>query len=792
MKKFILLLLATAMYLTAQGQTFVLQGKVTDEKDNPIEFVSVTCARQGKVAFTSLKGNFTLTLNSADSVVIRFSMLGYRAKTKVLRRPRGRQTLRVALYPDVSTLGEVQVQGQKIQSGQTQELRTKDMKMAPSAGGNAVEELIQSQAGVSTHSELSSQYNVRGGSFDENSVYINNVEVFRPFLVRSGQQEGLSVINPDMVERIGFSTGGFAAKYGDKMSSALDITYRRPKRFEANVSASLLGASAYVGFATPKIAWANGLRYKTNKYLLGSLQENGEYRPNFLDYQTYLSYTPNKRWQIDFIGNISDSHYNFYPKDRSTAFGTMQNVMNFRVYFDGQEKDLFRTYFGSLSINRVFSPTTRLSLIASAYSTKERETYDIQGQYWLTQTESSENMAVGTYFEHARNYLQAHVENVKLMLSSKVKKHDVEAAITLKREHIKENSTEYEMRDSAGYNIPHTGADLYMIYSMRARNRLDATRTEAYVQDTWRFTSGADSAATLYTLNYGLRMSHWNFNGETILSPRVSVGIIPAFNQNVTLRFATGLYYQAPFFKELRDTTTYNNITVAEQNRKIKSQRSIHFVAGYDYRFNSMNRPFRFSAEAYYKILQNLIPYSVNNVKVVYYGDNVCSGHAAGIDLKLYGEFVPGTDSWISLSLMNTQMKLNGRSMPLPTDQRWSMNLFFTDYFPGTTKWKMALKLAYADGLPFSAPHREMERNSFRAPAYKRADIGMSYRLLDNESRSKKVPFRNIWLGIDCLNLLGINNVNSYYWITDVTNQQYAVPNYLTGRMLNGRILFEF
>ena len=792
MKKFILLLLATAMYLTAQGQTFVLQGKVTDEKDNPIEFVSVTCARQGKVAFTSLKGNFTLTLHSADSVVIRFSMLGYRAKTKVLRKPRGRQTLRVALYPDVSTLGEVQVQGQKIQSGQTQELKTKDMKMAPSAGGNAVEELIQSQAGVSTHSELSSQYNVRGGSFDENSVYINNVEVFRPFLVRSGQQEGLSVINPDMVERIGFSTGGFAAKYGDKMSSALDITYRRPKRFEANASASLLGASAYVGFATPKIAWANGLRYKTNKYLLGSLQENGEYRPNFLDYQTYLSYTPNKRWQIDFIGNISDSHYNFYPKDRSTAFGTMQNVMNFRVYFDGQEKDLFRTYFGSLSINRFFSPTTRLSLIASAYSTKERETYDIQGQYWLTQTESSENMAVGTYFEHARNYLQAHVENVKLILSSKVKKHDIEAAITLKREHIKENSTEYEMRDSAGYNIPHTGADLYMIYSMRAKNRLDATRTEAYVQDTWRFTSGTDSAATLYTLNYGLRMSHWNFNGETILSPRVSVGIIPAFNQNVTLRFATGLYYQAPFYKELRDTTTYNNITVAELNRKIKSQRSIHFVAGYDYRFNSMNRPFRFSAEAYYKILQNLIPYSVNNVKVVYYGDNVCSGHAAGIDLKLYGEFVPGTDSWISLSLMNTQMKLNGRSMPLPTDQRWSMNLFFTDYFPGTTKWKMALKLAYADGLPFSAPHREMERNSFRAPAYKRADIGMSYRLLDNENRSKKVPFKNIWLGIDCLNLLGINNVNSYYWITDVTNQQYAVPNYLTGRMLNGRILFEF
>ena len=696
------------------------------------------------------------------------------------------------MYADVNTLGEVEVKGEKIQTGQTQELKTKDMKMSPSVGGNAVEELIQSQAGVSTHSELSSQYNVRGGSFDENSVYINNVEVFRPFLVRSGQQEGLSVINPDMVAKIGFSTGGFEAKYGDKMSSALDITYKRPQRFEANASASLLGASAYVGLANKKIAWANGVRYKTNKYLLGSLQENGEYKPNFLDYQTYLSYTPDKRWQIDFIGNISESHYNFYPKDRNTAFGTMQNVMNFKVYFDGQEKDLFRTYFGSLAINRNLNSKTRLSLIASAFSTKERETYDIQGQYWLTQTETNENMAVGTYFESARNYLQARVQSLKLMLTSKIKKHDIEAALTLKREHIKENSIEYEMRDSAGYNVPNTGEDLYMIYSMRTRNQLDASRIESYIQDTWRFTSGTDSATTLYTLNYGLRMSHWNFNKETILSPRISLGIIPAWSPNTTLRIATGIYYQAPFFKELRDTTTVNHVTVARLNEKIKSQRSIHFVAGYDYRFRSMNRPFRFTAEAYYKILQNLIPYSINNVKVVYYGDNICSGYAAGLDMKLYGEFVPGTDSWISLSLMKTQMKLNGHSMPLPTDQRWAMNLFFTDYFPGTDRWKMALRLAFADGLPFSAPHRETERNSFRAPAYKRADIGMSYRLFENEAKRKNMPFRNVWLGVDCLNLLGINNVNSYYWITDVTNQQYAVPNYLTGRMLNARVLFEF
>ncbi|MDD6744706.1 MAG: TonB-dependent receptor [Bacteroidales bacterium] len=785
-------LLLAVVALTASAQSFVLQGRVIDEHNNPIELASVSCLKQGKATVTSLKGNYTLTLQSADSVAVRFSMIGYKSKTRVLRNPKGRLSLTVVLYGDDTTLGEVQVEGQRIQSGQTQELKSKDMKMAPTAAGNAVEELIQSQAGVSTHSELSSQYNVRGGSFDENSVYINHVEVFRPFLVRSGQQEGLSIINPDMVERIGFSTGGFEAKYGDKMASALDITYKRPKRFEANAQASLLGASAYIGFATKKLAWANGIRYKTNRYLLGSLETDGEYKPNFLDYQTYLSYRPNKRWNIDFIGNISDSHYNFYPQNRETAFGTMQNVMNFTVYFDGQEKDLFRTYFGTLSIGHQFNDRTRLSLIASAYSTREQETYDIQGQYWLTQTETSENLAVGTYFEHARNFLKAHVESAKLLLNSKLKAHDVEAGITIKREHIKENSVEYEMRDSAGYSIPHTGQDLQMIYSLRARNQLDATRVESYLQDTWRFTSGSDSAQTHYTLHYGIRMSHWNFNRETILSPRLSIGIIPAYNENVMLRFATGIYYQAPFYKELRDTATTGGITVASLNRNIKSQRSIHFIAGYDYRFRILNRPFRFSAEAYYKILQNLIPYSVNNVKVVYYGDNVCSGHAMGLDVKLYGEFVPGTDSWLSLSVMDTGMKLNGKTMPLPTDQKWAANLFFTDYFPGTTRWKMSLKLAFAGGLPFSAPHRELERNSFRAPAYKRADIGMSYRLLDNDDRAKHTIFRNIWIGADCLNLFGINNVNSYYWITDVTNQQYAVPNFLTGRMVNARIRFEF
>ena len=790
-KVIILQIIIVMASLNARSQTFTLQGRVIDEDNSPIEFVSVSCPKQGKMTMTSLKGEYSIQLHSADSVEVRFSMIGYKSKTRVLRRPRGKQSLQIVLHSGDNELSEVTVTGTRIQTGQTQELKKEDLKKMPSVSGNAVEELIQSQAGVSTHSELSSQYNVRGGSFDENSVYINNVEVYRPFLVRSGQQEGISVINPDMVEKIEFSTGGYEARYGDKMSSALNIIYKRPKPFEASMSASMLGASAYVGMSNKKIAWSNGLRYKTTRNLLGSLDTKGEYKPTFIDYQTYLTYTPNKRWDISLLGNISNNHYNFTPEDRETNFGTMENVKSFKVYFDGQEKDVFRTFFGSFGITRHFGENTSLSLIASAFKTREQEKYDIQGQYWLTQTETSENLGVGTYFQHARNYLNAHVESVRILFKTKQKKHDIEGGFVFKKEHITENSVEYEMRDSSNYSIPHTGKDLYMIYSMRAKNVLDANRIEAYMQDAYRFKGNNEK--TLYTLNYGVRLSHWSYTGETIFSPRLSLGIIPAFNENVTMRFATGLYYQAPFFKEIRDTTTVNGITYASLNKKAKSQRSIHLIAGLDYRFRMNNRPFKFTAEAYYKFLGNMVPYSVNNVKVVYYGENECSGHAAGLDLKLYGEFVPGTDSWLSLSLMSTSIKLNGVSIPLPTDQRYAVNMFFTDYFPGTDRWKMSLKLAYADGLPFSAPHRELEKNSFRAPAYKRADIGLSYCLLNNtDGHSRHNPTKNIWLGAECLNLFGINNVNSYYWITDVTGQQYAIPNYLTGRQVNFRLSVDF
>lgn len=774
----------------AIGQSFTLQGKVSDKDGNPIELASVMVVSQGKLAMTNLKGEFHIQLHSADSVKVRFSMIGYKSKERVLRRPQGKQTMLVQLLDD-NEMQEVVVEGKTKQHGTTEELDVDKVKQGPSASGNAVEEMVQTQAGVSTHSELSSQYNVRGGTFDENSVYINNIEVYRPFLVRSGQQEGLSIINPDMVQSVGFSTGGFEAKYGDKMSSALDITYKRPKRTEASLTASLLGASAYLGIASKKFTWTNGMRYKTNRYLLGSLQTKGEYKPSFLDYQTYLSWQPSKRWQIDFIGNISDNHYNFQPEDRETNFGTLQNVKKFRVYFDGQEKDLFRTYFGSLSITRHLSPRTDVSLLASAFSTREQERYDIQGQYWLTQTETSENLGVGTYMQHSRDYLNANVKSLKLMLQHRMGKHKIEGGVTYKVEQVKENSAEYEYRDSAGYNVPHTGRDLRMIYALRAKNELNAKRIESYLQDTWNFQT-RDSVPTLFTFNYGVRFAHWSFNGESIVSPRASLTITPGKNRNLSFRIAGGLYYQAPFYKELRDTSMVNGITYATLNQSVRSQRSIHALASMSYRFEMMGRPFKFTAEAYYKALSQLVPYSVDNVKVTYYGDQHATGHATGLDLKLFGEFVPGTDSWLTLSVMNTRMRLNGKSIPLPTDQRYALNLYFTDYFPGTTRWRMSLKLAYADGLPFATPHQELENNSFRAPAYKRADIGMSYRLLDNHDGSRNTIFKNVWIGLDCLNLFGINNVNSYYWVTDIAGQQYAVPNFLTGRQINGRVTVEF
>ena len=778
---------------TASAQKVTIKGTVTDYKDAPIEVAGVHIEGQAAGTFTDLKGRYIFTCNSSDSLVVVYSMLGYQTRKKVLRNPTDTVILNVKLPVSDNTLEGVEIVDEQRQMGGTAQIKTPGkMRLMPDASGNGVESIIATQAGVSSHNEMSSQYNVRGGNFDENSVYVNGIEIYRPLLIRAGQQEGLSFLNPDMVGSIAFSTGGFEAKYGDKMASVLDISYRKPREFESSVAASLLGASAYVGAGNSKISFSNSLRYKTNSYLLGSLDTKGEYDPNFLDYQAFLDWRITPHLNASFIGNISRNRYNFTPSDRTTTFGTMEDVKEFKVYFGGWEHDLFRTTFGSASLNYSPNEYNQVSLIASTFSTREEETFDIMGQYWIDDVNSEENIAVGSYMQHARNYLDADVQTVALRGMHFIKSHDLQWGVEWKSEHIKENQREWEMRDSAGYNLPHGSENLEMIYSLRSNTSTSSNRVSAYLQDTYKF----NSTLGTMSLNVGARISYWDWNKECIVSPRASLGLIPKFNENLTLRFATGIYYQAPFYREFRDTINSGGIATVQLNKNIKSPRSTHFVLGSDYLFKMAGRPFKFTAEAYYKKLDNIIPYNVDNVRIVYYGENCAKGYATGIDLKLFGEFVPGTDSWLTFSLMETKEKINnGEWLPRPTDQKFNMSIYFTDYFPGTDKWKMNLRGVYADGLPFGPPYSGREKHIFRAPAYKRVDIGMSYRLLDNEDKRMRNGIyryiKNIWLGADALNLLDINNVNSYYWVSDVYNQSYAVPNYLTSRQLNVKILVE-
>ncbi|MDD4759483.1 MAG: carboxypeptidase-like regulatory domain-containing protein [Bacteroidaceae bacterium] len=787
-----LLLLLAFCSIQTEAARVKIYGTITDEHDNPIELAMVRVLGSTSVAVSNLKGQYHLWCNVKDSVVLVYNMIGYRTRKHSVQNVADSVMVNMKLPSLGIHLDEATVKAYKRQTDAMQRISAGSVKLMPSTTGNAVEDLVTTQMGVSTHNELSSQYNVRGGSFDENVVYLNGQEVYRPMLARSGQQEGLSIINSNMVSDISFSAGGFPAQYGDKMSSVLDITYKRPERFEASIGASLLGTDAYAGFGNKKFSMMNGLRYKTTRLLLGSLDTQGEYDPRFLDYQNYSSWRPNEHWTIDFIGYFSNNHYNFKPEDRETKFGTMEDAKTFRVYFDGQEKDLFKTLYGALNLKHNFDAKTDLSLLSAYYESKEQETYDIQGQYWLNETTSQEQLGVGTYMEHARNFLTARVMNMQLKFHKQVGNHNLQTAFTYNIERVKENATEWEMRDSSNYSIPHSLTALNLIYNLRAKTALNTNRLEYYLQDTYRFhyTSG------LFTLNYGARLTYWNWNDEILFSPRISLAWIPSFNENFTFRFASGVYYQSPFYKELRDTVTSNGNTRVELNKNIKSQRSIHFVLGGDYQFRMLSRPFRFMSEMYYKKLDNLIPYDVDNIRVVYYGKNISKGYAAGMDFKLFGEFVPGADSWITLSLMSTKEKILGHTIPTPTDQRYNVSLFFTDFFPNTTRWKMTLKAAFADGLPFGVPHGQMDQRPFRAPAYRRVDIGMSYRLLNNEDHHSRSGFsgmvRNAWLGVDVFNVLGINNVNSYYWITDITNNRYAIPNYLTGRLLNIRFLLEF
>ncbi len=797
--KYIITLLLLIMTLSSQGQVKI-QGKIVDNEDKPLEFVTIRVEGAALGTNSGLDGFYQLACPQQDTINVVFTCIGYDEVKRTLIDAKGDVAMNVRMVEKSKELSEIEVTEFKKQTNTMQLIDGEVFKLSPDVSGGSVEALLTTMAGVNSSNEMSSQYSVRGGTYDENSVYINGIEVYRPQLISSGQQEGLSIINPDMVDAISFSTGGFSAEYGDKMSSVLDISYREPQAFEGGVSLSLMGGSLALGHSTTKFSQLHGVRYKRNASLLSSMETKGEYDPNFFDYQTNLTYKFNNKFKVSFLGNIAINNYKFKPVNRTTNFGTSENAKQFKVYFDGQEKDKFETYFGALSLNYRHSKSTDFSLLASGYLTNELVAYDISGEYWLDEAGTSGEdgiggeLGVGRYHEHARNRLKASVFSLALKGNTSINRHNISYGLTFNHEDVHDRSKEWELRDSAGFSLPSTGVDVNVIYNLESRHDFSSNRVSFYAQDTYKLYTKAG----LFVLNGGLRFSYWDFNSEFLVSPRVNASFIPEANNSLAFRFATGLYYQAPFYKEYRmPMVDDKGNTIIELNNNIKSQRSYQIILGGDYTFRAFGRPFKFSAEAYYKILGNLIPYELDNLKVVYSGMNQTNGFTAGLDLKLFGQFVPGTDSWVSFSLMKTQEELNGVKVPRPTDQRYSFALYFTDYFPKFPKLKFSLRGIFSDGLPVTPPRGSRDKGYFRAPAYKRLDVGLSYALLsplkEGESRSGFLKnLKSIWLGVDVFNLLDISNVSSYYWVTDVNEIQYAVPNYLTRRQFNVRLTIDF
>lgn len=804
MKRLMLYIIALAGFSVPLAAAPVkISGLVTDENNEPLEFVSVHIAGTALGATSGLDGRYSLSAPESDTIRVVFSCIGYEESKRRLIGAKKEVTLNVKMTPASYALQGVEVTEYQKQTGSVQKMDISDYRLAPDVSGGSVESLLTTMAGVNSNNELSSQYSVRGGSYDENSVYINGIEVYRPQLVSSGQQEGLSIVNPDLVGAIGFSTGGFSARYADRMSSVLDITYRQPESFEGSVSASLQGGSLAVGSLSKKFSQIHGVRYKSNASLLGSMDDKGEYDPKFFDYQTSMTFSFSNKLKANFLGNIAVNNYKFIPHNRTTKFGTSTDAKEFTVYFDGQEKDRFETYFGALSLTWQPSRAHSFTAQLGGFLSNELVSYDISGEYWLDQAGTSESdgggiggeLGVGRYHEHSRNRMKASVFDFSLRGASGIARHNLDYGFTFKHENIHDRAREWELRDSAGYSLPYDPEAVKVIYNLAAKNELQSNRMAFYVEDTYRI----DAPAGYFNLNGGIRFSYWDFNKEILVSPRVSVGFVPTAVPRLSLRFATGLYYQSPFFKEFRKPVADDNgNTIVVLNDKIKSQRSYQFILGGDYTFRAMNRPFKITAEAYYKILGNLIPYEIDNLKVVYAGENLTKGFTAGLDFKLFGQFVPGSDSWVSFSLMKTQEELNGVKVPRPTDQRYSFALFFTDYFPKFPKLKFNLRGIFSDGLPTTAPRSSRDKGYFRAPAYKRLDIGLAYGLLTppKDGQPPRSGFlgklKSVWLGLDVFNLLDISNVSSYYWVTDVNDIQYAVPNYLTRRQFNVRLTVDF
>ncbi|HPK04400.1 MAG TPA: carboxypeptidase-like regulatory domain-containing protein [Bacteroidales bacterium] len=800
-------------------QTAIVKGKVVDKNKKPIELATVSIQDLNKGVVTDAGGNYRMQVSSGRNITIVCSFLGYTTERITVNLKAGEEkTINITLIETSTTIEGPVVEDKQIRTSTLARIDPKVAVSIPSISGN-VESLIKTMPGVASGNELSSQYSVRGGNFDENLVYVNDIEIYRPFLVRSGQQEGLSFLNSDLVSSILFSAGGFDAKYGDKMASVLDIQYKKPLQFAGSASASLLGASAHFeGISNnSKITYLAGVRYKSNQYVLKAMETKGEYKPSFTDVQTYISWKPKPDIEVSFLGNYALNNFKVVPQDRETAFGTINEAYKFKVYFEGQEVDRFENYMSAMSFSWKPQSNINLKLIGSAFSSAESETYDILGQYWIGRLDSNigsneyadivEAVGVGSYLNHARNFLDANVYSLEHRASCILNNSFWQWGVKYQHEFIDDQLNEWVLIDSAGYSLPHPISipgeinekhDFFLNTAILTNNVLNSNRYSAFIQNTWTLDGDHDRIH----LTTGVRTNYWDLNEQLLVSPRITLSYNPVWQKDVLFRFSAGYYNQPPFYRELRNLK-------GEINRDLKAQTSIHFVAAADYNFIAWNRPFKLIAEAYYKHLDNLIPYEIDNVRIRYHALNNAKGFAQGIDFKINGEFVKGIDSWVSFSVMKTMedikddfyinsegKRIEPGYIPRPTDQRVNFSLFFQDYLPRNPTYKMHLNLLFGSGLTFGPPNSPRYKQTLRIPPYRRVDIGFSKEIIGDNSPLRERPvfrhFKSLWASLEVFNLLQVNNTVSYIWISDVRNRQYAIPNYLTPRQLNIKLQATF
>lgn len=795
-------------------QIAYINGKVTNERGRGVEAITVAVVGTAIGTTTDRKGTYNLEVPAGTEVTVAYSSLGYETRTEVINLAAGQtREINMRLNETSKQLEEfTKTETRRDEAGNIKiDVRKSDL--LPTVGfGSGVEALIKTYVG--SNNEMTSQYNVRGGNYDENLVYVNDFEIYRPFLTRSGQQEGMSFVNADLVSGVNFSIGGFQSKYGDKMSSVLDVNYKTPTEFGGRAVASLLGASLALEGASKnqKLTWLFGARQKSNQYLLRSQPVQGVYNPSFTDVQADIKYQLTKKWEVELIGNYARNRFRFIPEEQTSSFGLINKAYQLRVFYDGEEIDQFDSRFGGISTTYKPNNKLRLKLLASGFQTNERETYDISGEYLLGELETDlgkENfgqlktyLGTGIIHNYARNYLKVNVGDFAHRGSYDGGKHFVQWGLGGSITSISDKLNEWERRDSAGFTQPFDMDKLELTKVFTSATDLNYIRYTGYLQDNFRFSDSLDLTASV-----GVRFNYSTLNGEVLVSPRAHLAYRPKWKSDIVFKLAGGLYQQPPFYREMRDLN--GNV-----NKDLKAQKSFHILLGSDYNFEGWGRPFKLTTEVYYKGLWDVVPYEYDNVRIRYFGKNNAIGRIYGGEVRIYGDIVKNATSWISVGIMRAQEDItddkivlkdgNGADsatiypgyIPRPSDQRFMLGMYFEDYLPRNNNYKMHLNLMYSSGLPFGPPDQNRYGDTLRLPQYIRVDIGFSALLLDGSKHTDKRllnSFKKIWFSAEVFNLLGIQNTLSYTWIQDQTSgMTFAVPNRLTRRLINVKLIVDF